>query len=299
MKILKLAIIALLVLPFAVRAQPTRVLTIVSEPDAYVWIDDVAYGKTGKDGKIRFRTFAVGTHKLRVRAVGFKEVTRNLLPSQKGEIRVELMKTTDEAELAFQKAEIETDKERSVDLYKTAIRLRPAFPEAYIGLARQQANLGDSEEALKSVRAARRLRPGYALASAVEGRILKDASEFEKAIAAFKRSITEGRGIQPEAHTGLGLLYKDRAESAAAEGDTDAEVANYLLAAGELRKAAQQLSGAPDAIVIYQMLGDCYERADKWSDAIKVYEEFLAIFPDANEAEMFRSFIVQARKRIE
>ncbi|MBK7706154.1 MAG: tetratricopeptide repeat protein [Acidobacteria bacterium] len=94
------------------------------------------------------------------------------------------------------------------------------------------------------------------------------------------------------------MLYKEQAEGFAAEGDPDAVAASYLLAAGELRKAVQQLSGAPDAITIYQMLGDCYERAGKWAEAIKVYEEFLKIFPDVNEAEMFRSFIVQARKRM-
>ena len=290
--------ILLLMLPLAAQGQSTRVLTVVSEPDAYVWIDDVAYGKTGTNGKITFRTFAVGKHKLRVRAVGFKEVTQNLLPAQKGEIKVALVKTTDEAELAFQKAELETDKEKAVELYQKAIKLRPNFPDAFIGLARQQANLSDTEEALNSIRSARRLRPGFALASAVEGRIYKDDGQTEKAIAAFKRSIAEGKGIQPEAHTGLGLLYKEQAEGFAAEGDPDAEAASYLLAAGELRKAVQQLSGAPDAITIYQMLGDCYERAGKWADAIKVYEEFLEIFPDANEAEMFRSFIVQARKRM-
>ncbi len=290
--------ILLLMLPLAAQGQSTRVLTVVSEPDAYVWIDDVAYGKTAADGKITFRTFAVGRHKLRVRAVGFKEVTQNLLPAQKGEIKVALVKTTDEAELAFQKAELETDKEKAVELYQKAIKLRPNFPDAFIGLARQQANLSDTEEALNSIRSARRLRPGFALASAVEGRIYKDDGQTEKAIAAFKRSIAEGKGIQPEAHTGLGLLYKEQAEGFAAEGDPDAEAASYLLAAGELRKAVQQLSGAPDAITIYQMLGDCYERAGKWAEAIKVYEEFLEIFPDANEAEMFRSFIVQARKRM-
>jgi len=295
---LRLAILAMILLSITVSAQSTRVLTIVSEPDAYVWIDDVAYGKTGPDGRLTFRTFSVGTHKLRVRALGFKEVTQNLLPSQKGTLKVALAKTTDEAELTFQRAELETDKEKAVELYEQAIKLRPSFPEAFVGLARMQANLNDTEAALAAIKSARRLRPTYAIASAVEGRIYKEDGQFEKAIASFKRAITEGRGIQPEAHTGLGLLYREKAQGFAAEGDTDSEIESYLIAASELRKAAAQLSGAPDAITIYQMLGDSYERADKWAEAIKVYREFLKIFPDSNEAEMFRSFITQAEKRL-
>ncbi len=283
-------------MPIAVFGQSVRSLTVVTEPSARVWIDDVEYGTTDSDGRIKFRTFATGVHKLRVRATGFKEVTQTLAAG--GEIRVALVRSTDEAELAFQKAEAESDKEKAVGLYEKAIKLRPAYPEAFIGLARVQSSLGDIDEALKAVRAARKLKPGFALASTVEGRILKDDGKVDQAIASFKRAITEGRGVQPEAHAGLGLIYRERAESSVSDGDSDAATANYLLAAGELQKAATQLAGAPDAITIFQLLGDSFERADKWPEAIKVYEQFLRVFPDANEAEMFRSFIVQAKKRI-
>lgn len=283
-------------MPIAVLGQSVRLVTIVTEPNARVWIDDVEYGTTDSDGRIRFRTFATGVHKLRVRALGFKEVMQTLPAG--GEIKVALVRSTDEAELAFQKAEVESDKEKAAALYEKAIKLRPNFPEAFIGLARVQSSLGDVDEAMKAVRAARKLKPGFALASTVEGRIYKDEGNVDQAIASFKRAITEGRGVQPEAHTGLGLIYREKAESSVSDGDTDSATANYLLAAGELQKAATQLAGAPDAITIFQLLGDSYERADRWADAIKVYEQFLRVFPDANEAEMFRSFIVQAKKRI-
>ncbi|MBV9217213.1 MAG: hypothetical protein JO053_13675, partial [Acidobacteria bacterium] len=58
----------------------------------------------------------------------------------------------------------------------------------------------------------------------------------------------------------------------------------------------KQLSGAPDAIVIYQLLGLVYERQKKVSQAIGLYEEFLRTFPDAPEADAVRSFIVQLKK---
>jgi tetratricopeptide (TPR) repeat protein len=288
------------VLAVSAAAQKTslRSVTVITEPNASVWIDDVNYGKTDTSGKLALRTFPTGTHKIRVRANGFKEISQSLLPTQKGDLKISLVKTTDEAELAFQQAEAESDKGKAVELYQKAIKLRPKYPEAELGMGRALLESGDTEGAFKAVSAARKARLAYAEASAVEGRVYKADNKEDQAIASFKRAVTEGKGIQPEALTGLGLLYKDRAEGFGAANDFENEKQNYLLAAAEFRKAATQLSGAPDAMTIYQLLGDCYERAKMYQEAIKVYEEFLSIFPDANEAETFRSFIVQLQKRI-
>ena len=46
--------------------------------------------------------------------------------------------------------------------------------------------------------------------------------------------------------TGLGLIYKERAEIAGGGGDFQAEEENLMLAAGFFRKAVTQLGGAPD-----------------------------------------------------
>ena len=277
-----------------------RTLTVVTEPNALVWIDDVNYGKTDESGKLQLRTFPAGTHKIRVRADGFKETAQTLLASQKGEIKIALVKTTDAAELAFQQAEAMAaiDREKAVALYQKAVKLRPRYAEAFLGLARVYAGLSDFDAALKAVQSARRARPGYAEASAVEGRIYKDEGDEEKAITAFKRAITEGKGVQPEAHTGLGLLYKEKAEGFGAEGDFDSEKEYYLLAAAELRKAVAQLAGSPDAVTIYQFLGGSYEKAKMYREAIKVYEEYIKNFSDAEDVVTFRSFIVQLEKRI-
>ncbi|MEP6900458.1 MAG: tetratricopeptide repeat protein [Actinomycetota bacterium] len=288
------------VLAVSVGAQktPLRNITLITEPNAIVWIDDVNYGKTDASGKLALKTFPGGTHKIRVRANGFKEISQSLLPTQKGDLRVALVKTTDDAELAFQQAEAESDKEKAVKLYEKAIKLRPKYPEAELGMARALLDLGNTEGAFKAINAARKARLGYAEASAVEGRIYKADNKEDKAIASFKRALTEGKGVQPEALAGLGLLYKDRAEGFGAANDFESEKENYLLAAKSFISALSQLSGAPDAVTIYQLLGDCYERAKMYQDAILVYEEFLRLFPDNDEAVTFRSFIVQLQKRI-
>ncbi|MDQ3322187.1 MAG: tetratricopeptide repeat protein [Acidobacteriota bacterium] len=277
----------------------TRTIAIVTEPKADVWLDDVKYGATDETGSLTLRGISAGTKKLRVRASGFKEAAQNLLSAQKGEVKISLTKTTDEAELAFQQAESQTDKKKAVELYEQAISLRPKFAEANVGLARVLLAQGEADAALKAIRAAKTARPVYPEATAVEGRIYASENEEQKAVAAFKRAVAEAKGFQPEAYTGLGLLYKEKAETFAAESDFENEKQNYILAAAALRKAAAQLGSAPDAITIYQLLGDSYEQAKMFPEAIKIYEDFLRLFPDSDEASVIQSFIVQIKKRQE
>src|SRR5690242_9381184 len=93
----------LIVALFAVgtAASQTRSVTITSEPASKVFIDGVLYGKTNKDGQLEIRSLAAGTHTLILRCDGFKEKSQPLAATTRGDVRVPLVKTTDEAELAF------------------------------------------------------------------------------------------------------------------------------------------------------------------------------------------------------
>jgi len=277
-----------------------REITVNTEPKTIVWLDNIRRGTTDENGKLTIKAVSNGKHTLRLRADGFKEVSQNLLPAQKGEVKITLVKTTDEAEIAFQQGEKLTSvsREKAVQMYEKAVALRPKYPEAFLGLARVRADQSNFDAALEAVKQAKKLRPGYAEASAVEGRIYVSEGNEEKAIAAFKRAIAEGRGFQPEAYTGLGLFYKEKAEGFAGAGDFDNEKANYQLAAGHLKTAAAQLSGAPDTMVIYQFLGLLYEQMKEFQKAIAVYEDFLRDFPDSTETTAVRSFIEQLRKQM-
>lgn len=277
---------------------PFRSITVATQPQATVWIDGVRYGKTDKAGSFEIKMISAGIHTLRVRCDGFKEKSQPITAVQKGQIKILLVKTTDEAELLFQEAErlAAADRDKSAETYKKAIKLRPNYPEAFLSLARVLSDAGNLDEAEKTILVARKLRPGYAEASAVLGRIYKENSDEAKAIAAFKRAITEGRGFQPEAYAGLGLLYKEKAEGFGSSGDFTNETANYVESAKYVKLALKQLASAPDAIVIYQLLGLVFERQKKYADAISTYEDFLRIFPDSIEATAVRSFIVQLKK---
>src|SRR5260221_399937 len=108
-------------------ANAARTLTIVSEANAIVWLDEIRRGATDADGKLSLAKVSPGAHSLRVRASGFKEVTLPISPAQRGEIRVRLARTTDEAELTFQQAESAREtarddeaRQKSADLYRQA-----------------------------------------------------------------------------------------------------------------------------------------------------------------------------------
>jgi tetratricopeptide (TPR) repeat protein len=277
----------------------TRSVTIVTEPDTTVFIDGVRFGRTDKSGRLTIRTVAPGRHALRLRADGFKETEKSLAVAQ-GEIKIALVKTNDPAEFAFQEAERLTtqDRDKAAEAYRKAIKLRPNYTAAYIGLARVLSDSGDYDDALKAIRDLRRTSPQNAEASAVEGRIYRDSGDEAKAIAAFKRAITQGHGFQPEAYTGLGLIYKEKAEAAGGAGNFADETNNYNEAAKYLNTALKQLSGAPDAAVLYQLLGLVYERQKQFQNAIRLYNEFLAVFPDSSDASAVRSFIEQIKKQM-
>lgn len=276
-----------------------RSITVITEPKTIVWVDGVRFGRTGVDGKLTIRSVSAGVHTLRLRADGYKELSRTLTAVQKGDIKVPLRKATDRAELAFQDAErlAMVDRDKAIEAYKWAIKLRPNYPEALVALARNLTETGDLEEALDAVSVARKLRPGYAEASAVEGRIFRENGENDKAAASFKRAILEGKGFQPEAITGLGLLYKSKSEAFGGAGNIEQETENYEESIKYLKSALKQLSGAPDAMVIYQLLGLSYERLGRNDEAISLYEEFLELYPDSIEATAVRSFIVQLKKQ--
>jgi tetratricopeptide (TPR) repeat protein len=284
--------------PVATISTQTRSITIFSEPNALIWIDDILRGKTDETGKLAIKNAPAGLHRLRIRANGFKEMSQNLTAVQRGEIKITLTPTTDEAEIIFQQAETQTDKQKAIELYRKTISLRPKYAEAYIGLARALSAMDEVEEALKAVADAKRARSNYAEASAIEGRIYSAEGNEIKAVAAYKRAILEGKGFQPEAHTGLALLYRDKAEDAGSSGDLQKEKTNLTLAANELSIAVKQLSGAPDAEILYQILGGIYEKNQDYKKAIAVYQEFLHVFPESSEASAVKSFIVQLRKQM-
>jgi tetratricopeptide (TPR) repeat protein len=266
--------------------RPTRTLTVVTEPGATVWLDEIRRGNTDGEGRLLLSNVANGAHTLRVRANGFKESTTPVTAVARGELRVRLLRTTDQTEILFQQAEAARDsaksaddRQKAADLYRQALRNRAAYPAARVGLARVLLDLNDTDGALAEIEAARRYRASYAEASAVEGRIYRETGQIEDAIGSFNRAIRESHGFQPEAHVGLGRTYEEKGQ--------------YDLAAREFDIALKQLSDTEP--IIYQLLGAAYEKSGNAKEAIVAYENYLRLAPNGSQASAVRSIIEQLK----
>ena len=283
---MKLVLLLAVLLVFSQTSSAQQGLVITTEPNAIVWIDDVRRGTTDASGKLSLTKVTPRRHTVRVRATGFKEATAALLPGRRT-LSVKLVPTTDEAELTFQKAETareqardDASREKAADLYRQTIKLRPSHAAAHVGLARVLLDLNKFNDALAEIDAARQARAIYPEASAVEGRIQREAGSDAEAIRAFRRSIREAGGFQPEAHVGLARVLEDKGQ--------------FAEAVVELRKALDQLSDSEP--VIYQMLGAAYERLEKPKEAVAAYEKYLQLAPNGSYAAAIRSILDQLKR---
>lgn len=290
--LLRLSVLAMLLISQVVIAQqsatpPSSSLTITTEPNAIIWIDDIRRGKTDASGKLSLSALRQGRHTIRARANGFKEATAPAPPSGRGNVVVKLIRTSDPVEIAFQEAETlreqaRTDEARTqaVAAYRKVLKLRSAFPAARVGLARVLLDLNDTKAALAEIEAARRARPVFPEASAVEGRIHHEAAFDDEAVKSFRRAIREARGFQPEARVGLARVLEEKGQ--------------YEEAISEFRKAIEQLSDSEP--VIYQLLGALYERNQRYKEAVEAYEKYLALAPNGSLAPAIRSVIEQLKR---
>jgi Flp pilus assembly protein TadD len=271
---------------------PTKARLIIrTEPRAVVWIDDIRRGVTDDAGTLAIEKIAPtpdGTHTVRVRAQGFAEKIAPLGRRSGGVFEIKLAPTTDEAELTFQKAEAlseratnDDERAQAIALYRQVLKLRPRFAQAHIGLARALLASEDYNGALNEVKEARKIRPVYPEASAIEGRALRQAADEAAAIRAYQRAIREARGFQPEAYTGLAIIYDEQGK--------------YKEAVAAYQKALAQLSDSEP--LVYQLLGSTYEKLENYKQAVAAYENYLRLAPNGKLAPAIQSVIDQLRQQ--
>jgi tetratricopeptide (TPR) repeat protein len=270
--------------PTKTAAKPSgSLLDVTTQPGAVVWVDEVRRGAADAEGKLRLK-LSPGRHSLRVRAKGFAERTLALLPTQRGPLSVVLTKTEDGAELAFQQAEEAREKGNNaaaVESYRQALKLRPRFAAAHLGLARALEAQGNPDAALEELKAARADRPVYPESWAVEGRLLRTLADYDASLAAFARALRESRGFQPEAHTGVGLVYEEQG--------------NHAEAVEAFKKAIAQLSDTEP--VLYELLARNLEKLERWKEAVAAYEKYLELAPQGSHASAINSIIDQLRQQ--
>src|SRR4026207_2292375 len=101
---MKVVLLAALLCLAAAQTIYAQALTITTEPNAIVWIDDIRRGTTDASGKLALTKVSPGRHSVGVRANGFKKTPPALRPGRRP-LAIKLVTTTDEAELLFQQAE--------------------------------------------------------------------------------------------------------------------------------------------------------------------------------------------------
>lgn len=276
--------------PAAAKPAALRTVTIATEPKAVVWVDDVKRGVTNEQGNLAGVKLGPRSKVLRVRADGFKQSLTTLTVATKGIVRVKLVETSDRAELLFQNAERlrenplgEEDRRKAVEMYNEAAKLRPNFPEVYLGLARVNFDLKDLDGVYDAVKLGRKYRPIYPELTTVEGRAYHEDIEDDLAIKAYQRAIKEGGGNQPEAYTGMAIIYREQE--------------NYEEAIKAFKMAIAQLFDTEP--VIYQLLGDLLEKTRRFKEAIAIYEQYLKAAPDSPDAEGIRSMMDQLKIQLE
>jgi tetratricopeptide (TPR) repeat protein len=277
------------------RSQAVRSIIVTTESGATIWLDGVLRGSADDSGKFVVKPVSKGIHRIRIRAFGFKEINKQVLAAQTS-VRAPLEKNFDRAVMLYHEAEklMAEDKIKAIGKYKESLSLNPRYSDAQLGLARAYAATGDYEDGLAIIKKARLSKRIFPEASAVEGRIYRSNGDIDNAIDSFERAIREGKGFQPEAHTGLALIFKDEAEAARSRGDFEEEKLYYGEAATSFETAIDQLSATEP--VVYLLLGQIYEKSHEKEKAIKIYERFLRDMPDHEEHMAVESFIVQLKK---
>jgi tetratricopeptide (TPR) repeat protein len=161
--------------------------------------------------------------------------------------------------------------ELAAEAYKTAIRLKPYYADAYLFLGSAYSKMGRYAEAVEAFKTAIRLKPDYADAYFFLGAAYSEMDRSAEAVEAYKTAIR----LKPdyaEAHFFLGAAYS--------------KMGRYAEAV-EAYKTAIRLK--PDEAEAYGDLGAAYLRRGNRAEALRAYQALQRLNPVM--AEMLRPSI--------
>jgi len=288
------ALLLLLFVLIPVSAQRARTVSesspslIVSAPTGtIVWMDRLRYGTVGDTGEIPISNLKTGTHYLRARLKGKREITQSVGITSGGTQRITLKFPTeaDKSDLHFQTAEElrESGKHKeAIKEYRLALATsKRAWPSARIGMARSLMASEDPEGAMAEARKAIKESGGKnPEAYTVMGTTRRLQGLLDLSIENYLTALSEANGFSPEARTGLALAYQDR-------NRTDEAIEQYTI-------AAKQSNGTEP--IIYFLLGTTLEREMRLTEAIEAYDKYLEMQPNSRQANSIKSIIKQLRK---
>lgn len=284
------AILFFLLSTILVFAQSEDALLIKAEQGTIVWVDNLRYGAIPESGELTIKNLKAGTHKLRARQLGKREITQPIIVKADATTTVELTfkLPASAAEQRFQNAEALRERGKHKDAipeYQTAIKLnKNSYATARIGLARSLMAMSEYDDAINEARrAAREAAANSTLAAeatTVIANTYRGQGLYDEAFENYRKALTLARNISPEAHTGLALTWQE-------ENKLDEAIKHFRLA------ATQSNDTEP---IIYYLLGNLLDREGFIKEAIEVYEKYLVLEPNSKFAVTTRSMLKQLKR---
>ena len=263
-------------------SQDVTGLVVKAPPNTVIWIDRLRYGKVGDDGTLIVKNVRPGSHMLRARLKGKREVTKTFayLQGSSQELPVKLTAPAEKSELHFQMAEDlrEAGKHpEALKEYRQAMALRKGgYAAARIGLARSLMATEKYEDAVAQARAAVRDSGGRnGEAYTVIANTRRFQGLYDQAIIGYETALEQSHGFSPEAHTGLALTFQDRNRAEDA-------IKHFRIAAEQSKDTEP---------VIYFLMGGALERENRLKEALVAYEKFLELDPNGRQTTAVRSII--------
>jgi tetratricopeptide (TPR) repeat protein len=153
------------------------------------------------------------------------------------------------------------------EAFKAAVRIDPAYEEAYFNLAMLKSETNSAEAETLFLRAIE-LDPDYALAHCELGALLKSTEPSVQAEYHLRRALElDNNELWARIHLGNLLWSRDNASAAIAEFERAVEL-------------------HPDASMPLWCIANVYETQELWEQAGALYERALEIEPDDSVAHM-------------
>ncbi len=286
------AIVVFLLATISVLAQSDEApsLLVKAEPGAIVWVDNLRYGAVPDSGELTIKNLKAGTHKLRARLLGKRELNQTIITKSATPSITQLVfkLPASTAEQSFQNAETLREKGKHKDAileYQTALKqTKSGFAPARIGLARSLVATSDYDAAINEARRAVREAAANATLAAEATTIIANTYRaqglYDEAFENYRSALTRARNISPEAHTGLALTWLEENKSEEA--------------IKHLRTAIAQANDTEP--IVYYLLGNLLDREGQIKEAIEIYEKYLLLEPNSKFAVTTRAMLKQLKR---
>ncbi len=187
--------------------------------------------------------------------------------------------------------------DEAITQYRTALKIKPDYPEAYYNLGLALSECGRLDEAIVNYRKALEIKPVFAAAYNNLGAALAGRGQFDEAIASCRKALAIApNDADTYSNFGMALAGAGRMEDAIAEYRKAVEInpneakshynlGNALVNCQRIDEAITQYEKAlqiePNLVPAHNNFGTLLARIRRFDEAIAQYEKSLQLKPDS------------------